>query len=266
MIRDTAKKRKSISWKTAFIVVIVMHGLGYAAIKQYSSYRIKKNKELKQLQELVYADKNTADLWPKTNLPMVVHYPPPLKPNILPKKPTNDQNYFKTLFSWNYIKGKINSNLFKSKIQDFFDFFKDNKEMKQIAQKNHNNKNVSQTPAKTTKPTQSPSKNTFFVSTTKPVQIPTKINIPKSKPSPTPAWVSNKRNQNNYKTPPPKPPAPISSGYEPQTTVTSVRTKPANQNIPSIISTIGLNPNYDNEIRETSSVSRRVVQTYVVLQ
>lgn len=61
------KKKYGISWKTAFVVVLTLHMFGYIAISQYSSYRAKIAKSIKEARETLYSD-NTPTSWPQEKL------------------------------------------------------------------------------------------------------------------------------------------------------------------------------------------------------
>ena len=57
---------KSIKWKHAFLVVILLHGVGYLSIAQYSNYKKQKALELKKAREELYANNETKTIeWPK---------------------------------------------------------------------------------------------------------------------------------------------------------------------------------------------------------
>ena len=69
---------KSIKWKHAFLVVLVMHGVGYLSIAQYSNYKKQKTLELKKARETLYTNNETKTIeWPKNekNKPVVVAVP-----------------------------------------------------------------------------------------------------------------------------------------------------------------------------------------------
>lgn len=88
------KRGRSISWKTAFLVVVGLHVLGYAGISQYSSYRAKLAKELKDARNSLYSDNKLPIEWPKQNKPKVVHHAKPLVQNKIttaPKTPPSQK-------------------------------------------------------------------------------------------------------------------------------------------------------------------------------
>lgn len=69
---------KSIKWKHAFLIVILLHGAGYLGIAQYSKYKTHKAAELKKARENLYANNETKSIeWPKNEnvKPVVVSVP-----------------------------------------------------------------------------------------------------------------------------------------------------------------------------------------------
>lgn len=79
-------KTRSISWKTAFLVVVGLHALGYAGISQYSSYRAKLAKELKDARDSLYSANKLPIEWPKQNKPKVVYRVKPTVENKITSK------------------------------------------------------------------------------------------------------------------------------------------------------------------------------------
>ena len=106
------KNRKSISWKTAFIMVVFIHLAGYGAITQYSSYKKNLAKQLKESEEKLYAEKKIKPDWNNTHLkPLVVAVPQPQKIN--ENQSTPSENKIKNLItdSVNESLVSINNNI-----------------------------------------------------------------------------------------------------------------------------------------------------------
>ena len=79
-IYKTVKRSKSISFKTAFFIVIIMHVVVFVALSEFSSWRRKIAKQQRdQKREQMLANTNTANNWPKnTKSIKVVTHPKPL--------------------------------------------------------------------------------------------------------------------------------------------------------------------------------------------
>jgi hypothetical protein len=74
---------KSIKWKHAFLIVLLLHGFGYLGIAQYAKYKKQKAIELKNSKESLYVKGETKSSdWPKSqkNKLVVVAAPPKSAP------------------------------------------------------------------------------------------------------------------------------------------------------------------------------------------
>lgn len=82
---------KSIKWKHALLIVILLHGFGYLSIAQYSKYKKQKAIELKNAKEVLYtkAETKSSD-WPKSekNKLVVVATSPPKSTTLKSKENT----------------------------------------------------------------------------------------------------------------------------------------------------------------------------------
>jgi len=104
---------KSLSWKQSIIAVILLHLFGYLAVSQYSNYRNKIKKNLKESKEALYANKlNKPNDWPKiTGKPVVV------KP-LIKSKPKENKNSI--VIDNDTIKKTVNDiqNIFSKQVND----------------------------------------------------------------------------------------------------------------------------------------------------
>ena len=95
------KKDKSISWKQATCIVIILHVAVIIGIKQYSSYRKEMAKNLKEAREKLY-NKPKSEWWPQPktrvvsypNVPKVLHNSEPEKKEILVSDVINEMFIF----------------------------------------------------------------------------------------------------------------------------------------------------------------------------
>ena len=87
------KKNRSISWKTALIIAVSLHVGGYLAISQYSAYKTRLAKELKEARESLYAEKSSPE-WPQNfNKRKVITNPKPVITQV-PSKPVINKTPF----------------------------------------------------------------------------------------------------------------------------------------------------------------------------
>lgn len=97
---------KSISWKGAFVFVICMHLFVYLGISQYSSYRVRKAKELKEARNSLYTEKQRSE-WPQNNSKKrIVAVPKPLIPLKKEEASTKKNN----IINFNFPQISINFN------------------------------------------------------------------------------------------------------------------------------------------------------------
>jgi hypothetical protein len=131
------KRHKSISWKTAFGIVVFLHLAVYGAVTQYSSYKKKLAEELKNSKEKLYAEKESKPEWNNNHLkPRVVGIPTPQKTQ--EKENVSTENKVKNLIE-NSVNGANNvltslngvKNTFQSEIKKIDNPF--SKEIKLIA-------------------------------------------------------------------------------------------------------------------------------------
>ena len=91
------KKSYSISWKSAFVIAISLHIAGYVGIKQYSSYKVNKARELKEARNALYNKPNVTE-WPQDKLsPQVITKPEPKKvasSKVIPEQPKKKKDIF----------------------------------------------------------------------------------------------------------------------------------------------------------------------------
>jgi hypothetical protein len=74
------KKRKSISWKTAFGIVVFLHLAVYGAVTQYGSYKKKMAEQMKDRKEKLYVEKESKPEWNNKHVKLrVVAVPIPQK-------------------------------------------------------------------------------------------------------------------------------------------------------------------------------------------
>lgn len=74
------KKRKSISWKTAFGIVVFLHLAVYGAVTQYGSYKKKMAEQMKDRKEKLYVEKESKPEWNNSHVkPKIVAAPIPKK-------------------------------------------------------------------------------------------------------------------------------------------------------------------------------------------
>jgi len=113
------KKHKSISWKTAFGVVVFLHLAVYGAITQYSSYKKRLTQELKDSREKLYNEKKSKPGWNNNHIiPKIVAVPVPQKQN------TSSQPKIKKMVAES-VKGVNN-------VLGSFEYIKNNFQIKKI--------------------------------------------------------------------------------------------------------------------------------------
>lgn len=179
------KRHKSISWKTAFGIVVFFHLAVYGAITQYSSYKKKMAEELKERKEKLYVEKESKPEWNNTHVkPKVVAVPTPKK--VPEKENVSTENKVKDLItnSIDSLNGSLASidsikNTFQSEIKKIDNPF--SKEIKptiptpkKSAVKVPSSVVVSKPSIKNTHPKTTPSKPLVKVQSTpqqKPIQI-----------------------------------------------------------------------------------------------